>query len=80
MIKFGRYNLCFFDLVTDRKDGKLDGAKIWQHISNGIICWAVLSAKDITWELITALGAVVGGSYVGTQWLKKKYDSTGGDK
>lgn len=79
MIKFGKYNLCFFDLITDKKDGTLDSSKIWQHVSNGILCFAVLKAEAVTWELMLALGAVVGGSHVGIQWLKKKYEHpTGG--
>lgn len=76
MIAFGRYKVCIFDLITDGKTGKLDSSKIWNHIAFGILSKAVLAAHDLTWELLTAYGAVVGGSRVAIVFLKYKYRDT----
>jgi len=73
MISFGRYKVCVFDLITDAKTGKLDSSKIWNHIAFGILSKAVLTTDDLTWELLTAYGAVVGGSRVAIVFLKYKY-------
>lgn len=72
MITLGRYKICFLDLITDDKTGKLSSSKIWNHVCNVILCKAVLTTP-ITWELITALGAIVGGSNVAVLFLKYKY-------
>lgn len=72
MLTIGKYKICFLDLVTDDKTGKLASSKIWNHICNAILCNAILTTP-ITWELMTAFGAIVGGSHVATLFLKYRY-------
>lgn len=73
MISLGRYKVCVLDLVTDNKTGKLDGSKIWNHIAFIILSKAMLTVQQMTWELIAAYGAVVGGSRVAIAFMKYKY-------
>ncbi len=70
MIKLGKYKLCILDLVTDKKLGGLDSSKIWQHIAFGIMSQAMLQVQNMTWQLIAAYGAVVGGSRVAIEIAK----------
>lgn len=72
MIEIGKYKVCLLDLVTDEKTGRLAASKIWSHIANIILSKAILTAT-ITWELLAAYGAVVGGSHVAIMFLKYKY-------
>lgn len=72
MIEIGKYKVCMLDLVTDGKTGRLAGHKIWNHIANIILSKAVLTTT-ITWELLAAYGAIVGGSHVAVMFLKYKY-------
>jgi len=76
MIKLGKYHVCFLDLVTDEKTGKLAGTKIWNHVANIILSKAMLT-NSITWELMLAYGAIVGGSHVAIMFLKYKYRDGG---
>ncbi len=75
MIQVGKYKLCVLDLITDDKTGKLSGTKIWNNIANIILSKAVLTAT-VTWELLAAYGAVVGGSHVATMFIKYRYRDT----
>jgi hypothetical protein len=80
VILFGKYQVCFLDLVTDGKTGKFDGNKIWQHVCYGILSYCVLTSP-ITWELMATYGSIVGGSRVAMAFLKYKYrDGASNDK
>jgi hypothetical protein len=72
VINLGGYHVCILDLFTDDKTGKLAGTKIWNNIANIILSKAMLT-NTITWELMAAYGAVVGGSHVATTFIKYKY-------
>lgn len=79
MISFGRYKVCIFDLITDGRTGKLDGSKIWNHVAFIILSKAMLTVDEMTWELIAAYGAVVGGSRVAIAFMKYKYRDAGNE-
>lgn len=72
MIRIKQYKICFLDLITDEKTGKLSSSKIWMNICNAILCKSILS-NPITWELMCSFGAIVGGSHVATLFLKYRY-------
>lgn len=72
MIKIGRYQLCFFDLLVDSA-GKLSASKIWFHVANIIMSKVMLTQQNVSWELLAAYGAVCGGSHIASLWLKSKY-------
>jgi len=78
MLKFGKYQFCFFDLLVDA-NGKISAAKCWFHVANIIMSKIMLTQTDIEWELLLAYGSVVGGSHVATLWLKSKYGVTNAD-
>jgi len=67
MIKLG-----ILDLVTD-SNGKLSATKLWLHIANIVMSKTMLDSKIVDWELLAAYGSIVGGSYVATVFLKRKY-------
>lgn len=73
-IKFGQYQVCLLDLITDEKSGKLSMTKLWYHVANVILSMEILKQTSIDWQMVLAYGSVVGGSHLGTLWLKKKYD------
>lgn len=77
MLKIGRYQVCVFDLLTDSKTGKLSSSKVWMHVCYGILSYAMMT-NPLTWELLTAYGAIVGGNNVATLFLKYRYRD-GGD-
>lgn len=72
MLKIGRYNICVLDLLVDAKTGKLSSSKIWMHVCYGILSYTMMS-NPLTWELLTAYGAIVGGNHVAIHFLKWKY-------
>ena len=72
MIRIGKYELCVLDLFTDAQ-GKLSASKIWFHVANAIMTKIMLTQTGVGWELLLAYGSVVGGSHLGTLWLKQKY-------
>ena len=80
MISFKGYNVCVLDFFTDEKNGRLSATKFWLHVANGIMSYAVLQqvmkAEGLSWEMMVAYGAVVGGSHVGTLFMKWKYGSS----
>lgn len=78
MLTIGKYRICILDLVCDDRTGKLSSTKIWNHVCNAILCKAILTTP-VTWELMTAFGAIVGGSHVATLFLKYKYRDGGGN-
>lgn len=71
-LKLKSYDICILDLVCDHKTGKLSTVKIWAHVANGIMSKVMLT-QSVDWELMAAYGAIVGGSYVGLQFLKWRY-------
>ena len=61
------------DLITDEKTGKLSTTKIWMHVANATMTHVMYRQEAITWELMAAYGAIVGGSYVGGKFLRMRY-------
>lgn len=61
------------ELLTDEKTGKLSTTKIWMHIANGIMSYVMLHQDVVSWELLSAYGAIVGGSYMAGKFLRLKY-------
>lgn len=72
MITLGKYQVCVLDLFTDAT-GKLSSSKCWFNAANVIMSKVMLSQTNVDWELLSAYGAVVGGSHVASTWLKLKY-------
>lgn len=76
--KFGKYDICIMDLLTDGKTGKLSTVKIWQHI--GFTFMSYIMGKTIptivSWEyvgLFISYGAIVAGSYVAINLFKWRW-------
>ena len=72
-IKLGKYNVCVLDLLTDSRTGRLSASKVWLHIANGIMSYIMLKSDSVDWELLTAYGGIVGGSYVAILFFKLRY-------
>lgn len=73
MIKLGKYDFCFFDLIFDTRTGKVSSTKVWFHVANIIMSRVMLTQENVGWELMAAYGSIVGGSYVGAMLMKRKY-------
>ena len=73
MLRVGRYSVCILDLLTDSRNGRLSASKLWLHIGNGIMSWIMLQSDSVDWELLTAYGGIVGGSYVAILFFKLRY-------
>ena len=72
MINIGKYSICILDLVTN-SNGRLSSTKIWLHIANLVMSKTMLNQLNVGWELLAAYGSVVGGSYVATVFLNRRY-------
>lgn len=72
-LKLGNYDVCALDLVCDHQTGKLSTVKIWSHVANAIMSKVMLTQQSVSWDLMAAYGAIVGGSYVAMYFFKWKY-------
>jgi len=73
MLRLGKYSVCVLDLFTDSRNGRLSASKLWLHIANGIMSYIMLHSDSVDWELLTAYGGIVGGSYVAILFFKLRY-------
>jgi hypothetical protein len=73
MISVGPYKVCVLDFFTDEKSGRLSATKLWLHVANIIMSKVMLEQQSVSWELLAAYGAVVGGSHIATLFMKWKY-------
>lgn len=72
-MKISKYDVCLLDLVTDSNTGKLSTTKLWMHVANVIMSKIMLTQPLVDWELLTAYGAIVGGSYIASMLVKYRY-------
>jgi hypothetical protein len=79
VLKIGKYSVCVLDLLTDSRTGRLSASKVWLHIANGIMSHVMLTHDAVDWELMTAFGGIVGGSYVAILFFKLRWGNTGAD-
>lgn len=77
-IKLGKYNVCVLDLLTDSRTGRLSASKLWLHIGNSIMSYVMITHEAVDWELMTAFGGIVGGSYVAILFFKLRWGHQGG--
>ncbi len=71
-IKLGNFQICPMELITD-DNGKLAAAKIWMQIAYGVLTWKVIFMEGITWDIMTAYGSIVGGSFIAAKLISMKY-------
>jgi len=74
MFKIGKYEICFLDLITNSRTGKLDSSKIGSIAGQVIVSHAFLNiANPDEWQF-AAYGSIMGGTYLFRRWM----DARGG--
>lgn len=58
----------------DNKTNQFSTSKFWLNVGYIAITWVFIQTT-LTWELLTAYGAIVAGNNVAIFWLKRKYDA-----
>lgn len=73
-IKLFGTKICPFQLIIG-EDGELSLTKLWTNLCYGVLTYKMM-VTELTWDLMTAYGSIVGGSYVATKFVSMKYAST----
>ncbi len=76
---FGHENkICPMDLVTG-DNGRLASTKIWMHACYAVLTWKVVQMDSISWDIMTAYGSIVGGSFIASKLIGMKYGADAPD-
>lgn len=73
MISVKGYNVCFLDLVTDSKTGKLSATKIWHHVGCSILSYKAVTETWWGAEELLIYGVLVIFQYALPLYLKWRY-------
>jgi len=74
MFKIGKYEICFLDLITNSRTGKLDSSKIGSIGGQVILSYTFLNIANPTDMQMIAYGSIMGGTYL----LRRYMDAKGG--
>lgn len=58
--------------IVCERDGNPSTAKIWRHIAFGVITYKVFLLPELSYEMLLAYGAVVGGIELGQRYLHSR--------
>lgn len=73
-VKIFGLDLCPLELFTG-DNGKLSSNKLWINICYGILSYKMMMT-ELSWDLMTAYGSIVGGSYIAAKFVSMKYATT----